>query len=117
MLCAKLSPEPDAVETLEVGLSIALPEVQPVTAKRLRAGQGVESKTTVVQCVRGSHRDPDEEHGTNSRPEVTMLLQFQCYAIFQDFTDAVTITTTGRGIKIVTNPASGEVVTGNQAAK
>ena len=42
---------------------------------------------------------------TNSRPDVTMLLQFSCYAIFQDFTDVVTITTTGRGIKVVTDPA------------
>ena len=37
MLCAKRSPELYAVETLEVWLSIALPEVQPETVKRLRA--------------------------------------------------------------------------------
>ena len=51
----------------------------------------------------------------NSRLEVTMLLQFQGYAIFQNFTDVVTITTTGRGVKVVTNPASGEVVIGDKA--
>ena len=58
---AKLSPELDAVETLEVWLSIALPEVLPGTVKRLRAGKGVENKTTVVQCVRENHSEPDEK--------------------------------------------------------
>ena len=44
MLCAKLSPELEAVD--EVGLSTASLEVQQGTRKRLRAGKGAESKTT-----------------------------------------------------------------------
>ena len=76
MLCAKLSPELDAVETLEVGLSFALPEEQPGTVKRQRARKRAESKTTVVQCVRESHIEPDEEHSTYSHAEVTILPQF-----------------------------------------
>ena len=76
MLCAKLSPELEMVETHEVGLSMALLEVQQGRVKRLRATKGAESKTTAVQCVRESHRETEEEHDTNSRPDVTMLLQF-----------------------------------------
>ena len=38
--------------------------------KELRA------KPQVMQCVRESYREPDEEHSTNSCPEVTMLPQF-----------------------------------------
>ena len=68
MLCAKFSPELDAAETLEVGLS---PEEQIE-----RAGKRLRAKTQVLQCVRESHKEPDEEHSTNSHPELMMLLQF-----------------------------------------
>ena len=57
MLCAKLSPELDAEETLYVGLSIASPEEQ-----NGRAGKRDE--------------EPDGEHSTDSNPEVTMLCNF-----------------------------------------
>ena len=59
--------------------------------------------------MRERHIEPDEEHSTNYAASVFFEAQF-----FQDFTDAVTITTTGRGVKFVTNPTSGEVVTGNR---
>ena len=77
MLCAKHSPELDAVETPEVGLSTDSPEEQ-----NGRAGKRLRAKPQVMQCVRESHIEPDEEHSTNSRPEVTMLFQFKCHAIF-----------------------------------
>ena len=49
MLCAKLSPELDAVETNEVGLCIASPEEQNGCA-----GERADSKTTndTSACVR-----------------------------------------------------------------
>ena len=71
MLCAKISPELDAVETLEVGLSIASLEEQ-----NDRAGKRLRAKPQVVQCVRESHKEPDEEHSTSSHPEVMMQFQF-----------------------------------------
>ena len=40
MLCAKLSPELNAIETLEVGLSVALPKEQPDTVKKAARGKG-----------------------------------------------------------------------------
>ena len=41
--------------------------------RKSSAEKGAESKPTVAQCVRERHTEPDEEHITNSRPEVTML--------------------------------------------
>ena len=54
--------------------------VQQGSAKGLRSGKGAESKLRVMQCVRESHGEHDE--GPNSNPEITLLVQFKCYAIF-----------------------------------
>ena len=44
--------------------------------KRVRGEKGWEQNHKWCKCVRESHKEPDEEHSTNSHPEVTMLLQF-----------------------------------------
>ena len=55
MLCAKLSPELEVVETHEVGLSLEVTlEQQAVLVKGCAREKGAESKQQVVQCVRES---------------------------------------------------------------
>ena len=64
----------------------------------------------MVQRVRESHRETDEEHSTNSRPEAKEPFQFQCIAIFQDFTNVDAKIKAARGIKVMTNPTRSKVV-------
>ena len=69
------SPELEVVETHEVGLSMAHLRYNRYSEKAAH-GKRAESKQHVMQCVRESHREPDEEQSTNSCPEATMSFQF-----------------------------------------
>ena len=77
--------------------------------------KGAESKPHVMQCVRVSHREPDEgQHQlpSLSRDEVSFL-------ILRNFSKTSPMLLQSAqhetGTKVVTNPASGEVVIGNKA--
>ena len=67
MLCAKLFPE------LDVPWLTKAPQGN---VKDCALKKKAESKQHVVQSVREVQREPDEEHRTTSRPEVTKLFQF-----------------------------------------
>ena len=64
-MCAKFSQELEAVGTHEVGLPMAHTLGTTRHCEGLRTEQRAESKRHVMQCVRESHREPDEEESTN----------------------------------------------------
>ena len=76
MLCSKLSSELEAVETHEVGLSMAHLRYNKVLVKGCAREKGAEREPKAMRCMRVNKREPGEENSTNSRPEVKMLFQF-----------------------------------------
>ena len=76
MLCAEISPKLEVAETHTRSWAFHVSLKTQQSSVKASHGKRDEGKQHVVQCVRESHREPDEEHSTHSRPEVTMLFQF-----------------------------------------